>query len=454
MADIYENSSLTICATWASNSDGGLFSDRHASRRDIEPSLAKALSTPFLVHKGEPPVFARLVIKQHFCNKEREHATSFDLPAVMDHDPLLTRAWCLQERMLSVRTLSFTLEEIVWECRTVRRCECAEADRGGVQTQAKRVLPFLSAGPLWSSSNDTLDLTDAWQGIISTYSTMSLTYSSDRLPALTGLAHRFGELKGSISAGHDYLAGLWRQDLPKSILWYIRPRPGEIMPVPYGSKCDRDNHSSYHKTRPTVHVPSWSWAAREGQAIFTPMELDEDLKFIDATCTYATDDIYGQCTGGSIIFRGRFASAKLRYNDARSSGYTGSESAFAQDWSKAYWIDQDGIWTYVKADAELADSASDNYVPLNTPVFCLRIGWERLETKEWHGLGKRVSCGLVLRQVPETGQYIRIAKFIKEDDPNKLRIKQRPSPDGIGTEDVIKAEDFFLEAELKTIVIV
>jgi hypothetical protein len=41
-----------------------------------------------------------------------------------EHFPLLHRGWVLQERTLSPRTLFFSRQEVLWECRSEEACQC------------------------------------------------------------------------------------------------------------------------------------------------------------------------------------------------------------------------------------------------------------------------------------------------------------------------------------------
>jgi hypothetical protein len=53
-----------------------------------------------------------------------------------------------------------------------------------------------------------------WCGIIGNYSYQNLTHTSDRLPALSGLANMFG---GGEEATSKYMAGHWRDDFVQSL---------------------------------------------------------------------------------------------------------------------------------------------------------------------------------------------------------------------------------------------
>jgi hypothetical protein len=74
------------------------------------------------------------------------------------------------------------------------------------------------------------------------YSSGKLTKRTDRLIALSGIAHKMH----SLVFPHDtYLAGLWKHDLPFGLLWDVKdPQVSDV--------------------RQEYIAPSWSWAARVG----------------------------------------------------------------------------------------------------------------------------------------------------------------------------------------------
>lgn len=74
-----------------------------------------------------------------------------------------------------------------------------------------------------------------WHGIVEHYSKLNLTKQTDRLPALSGLAHRMAPFLGA------YHAGLWRASLLLDLAWRV------------------DKTSGYH---PQEYIgPSWSWVS-------------------------------------------------------------------------------------------------------------------------------------------------------------------------------------------------
>lgn len=79
-----------------------------------------------------------------------------------------------------------------------------------------------------------------WYELVSAYSARSMTYRTDRLKALAGLASSIRTATGMIS-----LAGMWQPTLPFDLLW-APTKSRRMFPGPY-------------------IAPSWSWASFNGQ---------------------------------------------------------------------------------------------------------------------------------------------------------------------------------------------
>jgi hypothetical protein len=91
-----------------------------------------------------------------------------------------------------------------------------------------------------SSEGETRQLIDYWYAIVEQYISRSLTYSTDRLPAISGIAKTIAAV-----TNYTYIAGLWREDLLRSLCWQIGIGRTRVR-------------------RPRQYIaPSWSWASIE-----------------------------------------------------------------------------------------------------------------------------------------------------------------------------------------------
>ncbi|KAK9423955.1 putative Heterokaryon incompatibility protein-domain-containing protein [Seiridium unicorne] len=183
--------------------------------------------------------------------------------------PLAKRAWALQEKLLPPRTIRFGDTGLFWECRSMIRSE---------------YLPDGFPGKLGSHDLRPEDKAWSWPDIVTHYSAAQLTYGSDKLPALSGIASRQHEITHD-----DYLAGLWRQALTSQLGWGI-----------WEPQQRRD--------RPDLGIPSWSWASVEGQTWYWPWNnnnemLKEHAFVIDAWTKLAGTDLFGAVIDGEISIR-------------------------------------------------------------------------------------------------------------------------------------------------------
>ena len=102
MKDVYRHAFFAIAATGAENFDDGLYFDR-------EVDIARAVTLP-VSWQGLPTGLYTI------CNR------NLSLENIV-RAPLNQRAWVVQERLLSLRTLHFGREQIAWECQTLQACE-------------------------------------------------------------------------------------------------------------------------------------------------------------------------------------------------------------------------------------------------------------------------------------------------------------------------------------------
>ncbi|KAE9370086.1 HET-domain-containing protein, partial [Stipitochalara longipes BDJ] len=147
-------------------------------------------------------------------------------------EPLYCRAWTLQEQYLSRRILHFCKHQVKVECCTGTLYETIPgflfADKD-TRCVVEDLRPILHNGLLSYAP---------WYRMISAFSNRSLTYDTDKLPALAGIASRVAEM-----ANGKYCAGIWWDDLPQGLLWFrnsILKKPSKFL------------------------APSWSWASANG----------------------------------------------------------------------------------------------------------------------------------------------------------------------------------------------
>lgn len=245
MASIYAGSQLNIAATQSADGDGGCFAERWTldplNRIDL-PTESWFDVIPDDDYEGEP-YFISVRPALHVAHDHFTRAADY-VTSMIDVSPLLSRAWVFQERLLAPRTLHFHYEELIWECNTGISCECSRLTEytlgdpdGALDSSTPDQLKTMYSAILRDSSAS--QVLDSWLDIVSDYCSLRLTVEKDRLPALAGLSSRVA----SKMPGSSYLAGLWSQDIPRSLCWI------------------KESISQPSFRPPDSGVPSWSWAS-------------------------------------------------------------------------------------------------------------------------------------------------------------------------------------------------
>ncbi|KAH6954181.1 heterokaryon incompatibility protein-domain-containing protein [Fusarium avenaceum] len=230
MASIYENAYITLAAGASADDDGGFFAE----------SLGKH-SKPHKFHLAVDGIDREIYMRHAISHPD----CTWPVKEVL---PLMTRAWVLQELLLSKRYLCFGSQEIFWECHEDVSCSCAIIE--GPFNACDGLPKFERCEPLkyqCARLNDisSQDVTSLWRELVQVYSARSLTKPTDKLFALAGLAKRFQSVLGS-----SYLAGLWLESLREDLAW-----------------CAYGKDTSFGRVR---KYPSWTWVAASDSQIEWP----------------------------------------------------------------------------------------------------------------------------------------------------------------------------------------
>ena len=167
--------------------------------------------------------------------------------------PLHHRAWVLQERILSRRTLHFVQNQVLWECASRASTEFDYIQAETLHGSSLGFTTYLASGDYGQRNNHITSeefLSHAssyldWYDIIMDYTSRSLTYRKDRLPAIWALAQDM-----QTRTQGTYIGGLWREELAYGLLFRRRtPSP--------------------NSTTPSPDAPSWSWASLDSPVMWT-----------------------------------------------------------------------------------------------------------------------------------------------------------------------------------------
>ncbi|KAI1453491.1 HET-domain-containing protein [Annulohypoxylon moriforme] len=281
MADIYRNSYVTIAATASKSSMDGL-GLKHIRQRGITLNGTTSSDIPYSI-RCQYAIAPDTIRGKETPEGAIEHPIPSirllnDYGEVMPIFPLLMRGWVFQERLLSPRFLQFGRDELLWDCRESMLCECG-------QRQQRPDLPSNQVSLV--KYNDSDLLAHKWRKIIELYCSLNLTFSTDNLPALSGLAKQMGEHRPEST----YLAGLWSGSLEMDLLW-----------IPYGpNRMQVDEYLA----------PSWSWASSGRRIIYPGLwrshekypsvkTMESYFEVLSASCVASTVDPNGRVEDGFL----------------------------------------------------------------------------------------------------------------------------------------------------------
>ena len=131
-----------------------------------------------------------------------------------DKSNLYRRAWVMQERWLSPRIIHFS-QFPIWECKSTLVTEGFPPMDGLRRSDSFPGFPESQRGWLFAHE-DKIGIIERWWKVVDRYTNCSLTYPSDKLVAISGMARAFSTL-----VNEPYYAGIWGgQHLILSLLWH------------------------------------------------------------------------------------------------------------------------------------------------------------------------------------------------------------------------------------------
>jgi hypothetical protein len=185
----------------------------------------------------------------------------------INRSPLFYRGWVCQERILAPRVLIFNSSYLYWGCTAWNGPEWRKPEVDEPQDPHKRVGRDFD-----------------WRHIMRVCSRSQLTFSSDRLVSISGIAQKFRKL----FPDDEYVAGMWRKDLERLLCWSV-DAPQQDDPLKY-------------------QAPSWSWASLlPGTEAKPPKDAEgiEEIfiEVLDIDITLAGIDPLGAVTRGIVRVR-------------------------------------------------------------------------------------------------------------------------------------------------------
>ncbi|PQE20226.1 heterokaryon incompatibility protein [Rutstroemia sp. NJR-2017a BBW] len=206
MSDVYGNSYLNIAATCAPDGRHGLFQVDKEHRNMSFRAWTSDKSDSY--HCVSPNMYKKSMLEA----------------------PLMQRAWVVQERLLSSRTVHFTSTQVFWECDDKTLCEAYPSGM-------TNYIAFKEYGDSRYLKKPLVEY--KWDHIVQLYTSCSLSFGRDKLPAISGVVDAMKVFKKC-----EYVAGLWADDtFPLQLCWKVSSLRSDRLP------------------KPKYRAPSWSWAA-------------------------------------------------------------------------------------------------------------------------------------------------------------------------------------------------
>ena len=370
MANIYENASITLVAASAAGADKG-----------------------FLKPKPIPKIGLRIPYGQQgtLLLRNQRYVRELDVAP----DPTESRAWCLQESLLSRRCLVYSSLHLYWACQ-----ELTYADQNTRLAVNPDYLPdyihhfVQNLPPVFRTQRQGDELLEGgwmqlwtfWHNVVSEYSSRQISFLTDRFPAISAVAKKVQDVSGD-----DFYAGIWKSNIAREFLW---------------KKATKENMLSSQlssvQPRPNVYIaPTWSWLSCLGRVVYPSCAICPEFKVKNATVELVDPlEPFGPVKSGSVTLIGRLEQISI----------------FDQSRTGFHWLGRKqrnlleiySQFGHGKGEAKGFPDAKDEMVQGMEDAWCLEVGIETA-TQRWSNTGRRT--GLILKRVGLGDTFQRIGYF-------------------------------------------
>ena len=278
----YRDAICTIAAARAFDSSQGFLSERLGQRYNVQTCELEPWENP------DDPIEGKRTVHVHPTSGQR-----FYFGPTVSHSPLSKRGWVLQEYALSSRVLHWTEHELLWECAEICSSERTSNPKGMDSEAIGYRQKHMKLGSMLGGARNEI-LGREWNSFVATYTALNLTFESDRLMALMGIAARTKE-----HFNDEYIFGLWKSQLLLGLAWQAAHR----RPFNPSNQCN---------------APSWSWASCHGVVVKYQMDdvyqSDFEVELVRVDCeTDVARKANSECR---LVLRGILE--KRRFNARKS----------------------------------------------------------------------------------------------------------------------------------------
>lgn len=314
MAKIYRNSFLTLIAACGNNvNEGFLYQDR--------PQKVPDAIIPYQCPDGRVgSVRMAAVLDTNSGDASRSYYDELE--------PVNSRGWCLQERLLSPRCLIYASHTLQYYCRreTVNIGQALCEPSTHLRLPNTLFWPSSAKELLSMPPSDQIKSRQAWLSVVFDYTNRGITVPGDKLVALAGIVEEFHRVYNS-----EYIAGLWRKTLLLDLLW-------------------KRSTACVIKPRPTNYrAPSWSWASIDGLVEYRYLNEKKakgcntvECELLNCQVTLASEDIpFGGVLGATLTLNSQVMEAKLETEG--QSGFVSMQLDLEAEPVKTGWANMDAV---------------------------------------------------------------------------------------------------------------
>jgi hypothetical protein len=267
---------------------------------------------------------------------------------------------------------------------------------------------------------------DTWEKIVSVYTELRLTFVSDKLPTLSGIAQKIShKLPGIFRAHssdlkHKYIAGLWSNALPRQLLWYTAERSNYSLTFRYAPV----------KRSSEFRAPSFSWAPNDSVIKFHQLGTVSAViaAIMDIEYSVMGVDPFGLCRSGKLKILAPLVPAQVK----------GRAIVALEDFTLAWYPDEVMSTRFKKRSPK----------SLSPRIFCLEILHTRsVETTFASAVvleSPRKMFGLILAECEQSNTFKRLGTCFYD----------YPSDQVVGESAKGEYEGLFLSEQVRTVDII